>query len=413
MKRKAKVQQKPMEAKKNSSSITESIIKEYENAPKLVGWEAHETVIIKKYNDFKGAKTIISFDLDDTLIASEVKKKKDKSSNEGFSLLYKKELMLDRINQFIEKEKASVAIFSNQNGIEAGKINENEFKQKIDKLFNNELKFPCVFFAAKSKDYYRKPSIGMLELFEEKYNDGIKIDRDTSIFVGDAAGRKKGKDHPKNDFSDSDYKFALNIKFNFKTPEEFFLNQPQAIPKIESTLHLYDNNDNSHIKFDDSKQEMIILVGSPGSGKSTYCSNELTPRKYIRINQDSLKTEKNCIQKAKEELEKGSSVVIDNTNGKKAKREIFIALAKERKIPVRCFIMKVEKDLAFHLNHQREINREREHFSGAVNNIPIHSFFKYYEEPKKEEGYEEIVEVKFVPGPFKSEKEKEIFYMVY
>ena len=41
------------------------------------------------------------------------------------------------------------------------------------------------------------------------------INKKKSFYVGDMAGRKKDK-------SDSDFKFALNIKFKFYTPEEYF-----------------------------------------------------------------------------------------------------------------------------------------------------------------------------------------------
>lgn len=41
---------------------------------------------------------------------------------------------------------------------------------------------------------------------------------------------------------------------------------------------------------------MIINVGSPGSGKSTFSTTYLP--KYIRINQDTLKTKEKCYKVA-------------------------------------------------------------------------------------------------------------------
>lgn len=38
------------------------------------------------------------------------------------------------------------------------------------------------------------------------------------------------------------------------------------------------------------KQRIILFVGSPGSGKSTFYGKRLQPLGYERINQDTLKT---------------------------------------------------------------------------------------------------------------------------
>ena len=67
----------------------------------------------------------------------------------------------------------------------------------------------------------------MWNLFNQ-HNDGKKVDLKKSVYCGDAAGRKDGK---RKDFSDSDYKFALNIEITFQTPEEYFLDQKQKIPE--------------------------------------------------------------------------------------------------------------------------------------------------------------------------------------
>ena len=62
-------------------------------------------------------------------------------------------------------------------------------------------------------------------------------------------------------------------------------------------------------------KEMVIFVGSPGAGKSTFWQNYMP--KYHRVNRDTLKTKEKCYKVADEQLTKGNSVVIDNTNPKK------------------------------------------------------------------------------------------------
>ncbi len=311
-----------------------------------------------------------------------------------------------------QKKDYIFAIFSNQNGIALGHIKESEFKNKIDKIFTQELKYPFVIICAKEKDYYRKPCVGMLEIFKKNFNDNLELDLNECIYVGDAAGRKKSKVYKRNDFSDSDHKFAINCQFKFFTPEEFFLNEKSDYPKIVNKLHDYDNNNNDHIKYDISpnSKEVIVLIGSPGSGKSTFTENYLVPKGYIRINQDNLKSKEKVLKCLSKNIGEGKKIVIDSTNPQKNTRSEYIKICKENNYPIRAFVFQVSKELAMHLNNLRAINKKRQHYSGHVNNIPIHAFFKNYQEPEISEGFKEIVKVNFIPGPFLNEEDKKIFY---
>ena len=417
--------QKELEKKNESSTIMEDIMKDYDSKSNqkdekidIFKWHTLEnTVLCKAFNNYiPGKKKLLSFDLDDTLITFG-KSGKSKSPNKTKEAPYKFTFDLNKVKSKLDEYQKNdyiLAVFSNQNGITQGHIKESEFKEKIDKIFTQELKYPIITFFAKEKDYYRKPCIGMLDLFQKKFNDDILLDINECIFVGDAAGRKKSNTYKRNDFSNSDYKFALNCGFKFFTPEEFFLNEKSDYPEIINTLHEYDKNNNDHIKYDISPnhKEAIILIGSPGSGKSTFTENNLTPKGYIRINQDTLKTRQKVIKCIEENVEKGNKIVIDSTNPEKNGRGDYIKICKKHGYLVRAFNFLVTKELAMHLNNLRTINKNRKHLSGYVNAIPIHTFFKNYEEPKKEEGFDDIVNVNFVPGPFDNEEDKKIFYLL-
>jgi bifunctional polynucleotide phosphatase/kinase len=76
-----------------------------------------------------------------------------------------------------------------------------------------ELDISSSLFVACANDIYRKPRPGMWSLLASQR--GMQIDSQKSLIVGDAAGRK-------NDHSDSDWHWALNLGVEFFTPEVYF-----------------------------------------------------------------------------------------------------------------------------------------------------------------------------------------------
>lgn len=66
--------------------------------------------------------------------------------------------------------------------------------------------------------------------------------------------------------------------------------------------------------YDLSQQELIVMVGSPASGKS-YISKVLSEKyDYAVVNQDTLGTKNACQGMAHKLLKEGKNVIIDNTN---------------------------------------------------------------------------------------------------
>jgi bifunctional polynucleotide phosphatase/kinase len=103
---------------------------------------------------------------------------------------------------FLEGYK--IVIFTNQRGIEQGKVQVRDFKNKIVNI-SKALRVPLQVISIKSYYLYglfqafvstghvsfRKPHVGMWVELEQNYNDGVPIDRNASIYCGDAAGRIK------------------------------------------------------------------------------------------------------------------------------------------------------------------------------------------------------------------------------
>lgn len=88
---------------------------------------------------------------------------------------------------------------------------------------------------------------------------------------------------------------AANVGIPFKTPEEFFRNEPpETYERIfEPLKYLADSESDSEESAAFSKrnsQELVIFCGSPGAGKSTFYWQTLKPLGYERVNQDILKS---------------------------------------------------------------------------------------------------------------------------
>lgn len=156
--------------------------------------------------------------------------------------------------------------------------------------------------AATQEDIYRKPGIGMWQVFVQYFPN---LDLASSLYVGDAAGRPQ-------DHSDSDRIFAQNIGIPFYVPEDIFPNNQIDIPVT---------------------QTMFIFVGMPGSGKSTYFEQNLAPRGWVVASQDTLKTQPKMLSTIRTALASGQSVAVDATNPSPDKRREYVMLAIQYQIP--------------------------------------------------------------------------------
>lgn len=358
------------------------------NKHKYLGkWEVIDNSVWKfSFNYNQTNKSIVSFDLDDTLISTKSKKKYPISADDWIEINNSK----NRLTELFKTN--NIIIFSNQSKMNG---QEETIKSKFEQIINY-FQLPLTVYISSNYDHYRKPNIGMFQLMlKEYYNDDIN-NINSFIFVGDAAGRPKTKKHPK-DFSCSDRKFGYNISyfydknFEFKTPEEYFNNEPEE--SFE-----WNEFDKSTIKFDEKidftpskTQEMILFVGYPASGKSSFYENYLKPADYAHINQDELKTLAKCLSLTKKYIKEKKSFCIDNTNASKNTRQKYIQLCKDNKIPIRCIYFNVDLLTAKFLNSYRANISDKN-----IPEISYNVYKKNFTEPTTEEGFNEVIKTDLI-----------------
>ena len=285
-----------------------------------------------------------------------------------------------------------------------GKDRVAKFKQKCAAVLA-ALDIPTSVYAATGRDAYRKPRTGMWTEACDDYDiPPAEVDLTNSVFVGDAGGRtaaaaadaatsEKGKPAkgkaPAKDFSCSDRNFAHNVGIPYLTPEEFFRDEApreflrdfdlstypfsggggvetgvKAEAEAEEDVALDKNEDKGAPDYDDvaferrNKQDLVLFVGPPGAGKSTFFRRRLAGLGYERVNQDALGNRARCLRAARDLLAGGAAVAIDNTNPDPDGRREWVELARAHDVPVRCVWFRTPPAVCEHNDAVRALNRE-------------------------------------------------------
>lgn len=317
----------------------------------------------------------ISFDFDNTLVD------------------YKTKHILPNVVETFSKlhTQYNIIIFSNQLGVSKHKVTNKD----IQNTFNNFIQLvniPIIIFYSIQNDKYRKPNIGMYSYLCELVGSNINM----IYFCGDAAGRQ-------TDFSTCDLYFANNCKIPYKTPEEIFHNNTDIIQlacKGIKSLQLYKgdqwidgklSNPRSIFKISDiqnvntilkhNKKILIILVGPPGSGKSTMARKLSMVHNLFILSRDIYKklsyrehlfnnymNDNNC-----------NGIIIDDLNNKKKSREFWYNKIKDRtNWSINTIYICIPKLLSFHLCNYRHMFDKNKY----IPNVVIHKYYKELEPPE-------------------------------
>lgn len=357
----------------------------------------------KKKNNDEIIK-LAGFDLDQTLICPIGKNKFPKNSDDWkwlYCNIKQKLWSYYRLGYVI-------TIITNQAGIKNSEEKLCIFKSKIEKIekdiLNDYPGFAFQIYCLNNQDVHRKPYPTIL--------DDVKIDRNKSFYCGDAAGRD-------TDYSDSDIKFAYNVRINFKTPERLFLNDNKSHGILKYKIKPYDNdllfrNDYQYTMKNNNtkKPELIIMVGLPGAGKSIitkniaqwYNSNKTI---IVTISLDILGSKSKMFNLIKKTACDGKNMIIDNTNlSKKIRNEIINTVSGiNNKYFIRIMHINSSYDRSLHNNYYRYY-KNYSHDPKFVPEFVYKIMLKNYDIPTTDENVDCIETIE--PGvPF------DVKYMMY
>lgn len=242
-----------------------------------------------------------------------------------------------------------IVIFTNQS---------KDWKHEQIQLVAKILDIPVFIVVATEKCHYKPSPI----LFNILVGNN-KISKEKSFFVGDALGRG-------GDFSDSDKIFAENIGIPCFCPEQVF-HVKTEITNIPT------------IPLSDEKQ-IIIMMGYPGSGKSTIAKNICKNESFVYIEGDLYKTSTKMIKASLEHITQNKSIIFDATNSSSKKRQEYIELGKKYNYKIICIHVSTPLEVAYKQNKLRNYEK-------YVPKIAYSVYKKNYEEPSEIEGFKLFV----------------------
>ena len=214
-----------------------------------------------------------------------------------------------------------------------------------------------------------------------------------SFYVGDAAGRH-------GDWSSVDKEFANALGIRFYTPEEFFEKRLEEVPSVLE----YKTTSSVPLLKDQISEDVVIMIGIPGSGKSTVVQRDLNPNGYFVLSGDEVGTSnpKKLIKMATDQWGQGQrKFVFDLTNLTEEHRANYRDWS--HALGMTCRLVYVDSDLksAQERNKQRMIDRKVPSFVIKMMNDKL-------QKPTNGEGCEEltIVDNRALPNRIETERYK-------
>lgn len=256
----------------------------------------------------------------------------------------------DKVKQYYN-DGYMIVIFTNQS---------KSWKHEQIQIVAKTIEIPIFIVVATDKSKY-KPNPLLFNLFI----GDKEIDKENSFFVGDAIGRK-------SDFSDSDKIFAENIGIPCHSPETTF------DMKSDFTVDI------PLLNLPEDEKQVVIMMGYPGSGKSTIARNICQNENFVHIEGDVYKTSSKMIKVSLEHIKQNKSIVFDATNSSSKKRKEYIDIGKKYNYKIVCIHVSTNIETAYKRNKLRDNEKH-------VPKIAYSVYSKNFEKPNESEGFTLIV----------------------
>ncbi len=238
--------------------------------------------------------------------------------------------------------------------------------KKVEEYFNQHINFDIVFM--QSKNDIRSVVHSIDNLMKEV---NIKFDYDKSFYCGDSIGKKDKYPPYHGDIIDKLIARKLNI------------------PLIRP-IELFGNYELKSLK----KQEMLLMVGPPGVGKSTQAAHILQKdKRYAACDTDAMPNfdRKLTIQCADFNLKNGKSVIVLALNQTRERRNDYIKLARKYGVYVRiAWFIRDGRPFNQYRHKNRELPSTYYHTKPVKESVYI-SYEKQFEEPTIDECDELVI----------------------
>lgn len=247
---------------------------------------------------------IFAFDLDETLTTyknglNPIKYNEGSIDNYHF---------LGPIKEIIIRLSSDYTIFiiTNQYNLSSNK------KLMIESVWNSLDRIPNILCAHK-KNQYRKPNNNFLSVINRLI---VNLDIQNSFYCGDAVGPLDI--FPPYRWSSDDSQFAINCGFQFMRPIDLF-----GFSEVRPT------------------QDIVLMMGTPGSLKTTFSKILEEQYFYVRFSQDEVGDLKKQIVNIRNVLNSGRKVVLDSTFASSKNRIPFLELSRSiNKTLLICWIIR-------------------------------------------------------------------------